>query len=149
MSLLQRVTSIDGTDLDPFPGHNNNNNNNNSTASTTAKDQKYMYGPSSINNRSLRTVISYDILPQPEEDSFATRPTGGVTAYKVSETQRLVQVIITILSCWLASGIVFGFAALKPVLVDQGVYREFCSAEEVDLDVEVCYEQDLRCVFAF
>ena len=54
------------------------------------------------------------------------------------------QVIITIVSCWLASGIVFGFAALKPVLVDQGVYRELCSAEELKLDVEVCYEQDLR-----
>lgn len=36
---------------------------------------------------------------------------------------------------------------MKPVLVDQGVYREFCSAEELELDVEVCYEQDLRYVF--
>ncbi|EMF11883.1 MFS general substrate transporter [Sphaerulina musiva SO2202] len=128
MSLLQRVTSIDGNDLDTSSVHNYNNN----------KDQRYG------TVRSLRTVISYDILPQPEEDSFATHPTGGVTAYKVSEAQRLAQVIITIVSCWLASGIVFGFAALKPVLVDQGVYREFCSAEELELDVEVCYEQDLR-----
>lgn len=73
MSLLQRVTSIDGNDLDTSSVHNYNNN----------KDQRYG------TVRSLRTVISYDILPQPEEDSFATHPTGGVTAYKVSEAQRL------------------------------------------------------------
>lgn len=54
------------------------------------------------------------------------------------------QVIFTILACWLASGIVFGFAALKPVLINEGVYREFCTPEELDADVEVCYEQDLR-----
>lgn len=54
--------------------------------------------------------------------------------------------IVQIVSCWLAAGIVFGFAALKPVLVDQGVYRELCSQEELDENVEVCYEQDLRCV---
>lgn len=51
---------------------------------------------------------------------------------------------MTILSCWVASGIVFGFAALKPVLVDQGVYRELCTKEELEQGVEVCYEQDLR-----
>lgn len=37
-----------------------------------------------------------------------------------------------------------GFAALKPVLVDKGVYREHCSAEELELGLEVCYEQGLR-----
>jgi hypothetical protein len=49
-------------------------------------------------------------------------------------------------ACWLASGIVFGFAALKPVLIDVGVYRELCTAEELADDVDVCFEQDLRCV---
>lgn len=48
------------------------------------------------------------------------------------------------IACWLASGIVFGFAALKPVLVDVGVYRELCTPEELLDDVDVCFEQDLR-----
>jgi hypothetical protein len=55
-------------------------------------------------------------------------------------------VVVTILACWFASGIVFGFAALKPVLVDQNVYRELCTSEELEEGVEVCYEQDLRFV---
>lgn len=69
-----------------------------------------------------------------------------LTDYVAMHADRVAkaQVIITIVSCWLASGIVFGFAALKPVLVDQGVYREYCSAEELELGIEVCYEQDLR-----
>jgi hypothetical protein len=54
------------------------------------------------------------------------------------------QVCFTVLACWLASGIVFGFAALKPVLIDQGVYRESCSKSEIIDDVEVCFKQDLR-----
>lgn len=59
------------------------------------------------------------------------------------------QVIFTVIACWLASGIVFGFAALKPVLISEGVYREFCTPEEIDADVDVCYEQDLRLNFFF
>lgn len=58
------------------------------------------------------------------------------------------QVCFTVLTCWLASGIVFGFAALKPVLIDQGVYRNLCTSQELEDDVEVCYEQELRWVLS-
>jgi hypothetical protein len=52
--------------------------------------------------------------------------------------------VITVFACCLASGIVFGFAALKPVLVSEGVYRDLCTKEEVHDDVSVCIEQNLR-----
>jgi MFS family permease len=54
------------------------------------------------------------------------------------------QVIVTVLACWFASGIVFGFAALKPILINEGVFRDLCTAEELAADVEVCFDQDLR-----
>jgi MFS family permease len=54
------------------------------------------------------------------------------------------QVIATVLACWFASGIVFGFAALKPILIKEGVFRELCTPEELAADVEVCLSQDLR-----
>lgn len=41
---------------------------------------------------------------------------------------------------------VFGFAALKPVLVAEGVYRDLCTEDEIRDGVEVCSEQDLRWV---
>ncbi len=101
--------------------------------------------------------MSYYAFPpsQPEDQA------DHVAAYKVSTARRAgksavldvqrpsyshktVQVGITVLACWLASGIVFGFAAIKPVLISEGVYREFCTDEELRHDVEVCLEQDIR-----
>lgn len=43
----------------------------------------------------------------------------------------------------------FGFAALKPILLKEGVFRELCTSEELDAGVEVCFEQDLRLNFFF
>jgi MFS family permease len=74
-----------------------------------------------------------------------------IAAYKVSNTKRYVQVATGILACWLASGIVFGFAALKPVLVAEGVYADLCPAGEAAPatpgkigSAVPCPEQDLR-----
>lgn len=53
------------------------------------------------------------------------------------------------LACWFASGIVFGFAALKPILIQEGVYENLCTPEELQNGVEVCFEQDLRLNFFF
>lgn len=70
MSLTQRVTSIEGHDLEPsqhgFPNDN-------------------LFGT----QKSLRRIISYDAFPQPLDTSQATHPTGGVAAYKVSTAKRL------------------------------------------------------------
>jgi hypothetical protein len=124
MSLIHRVTSIDG------------------------QDREFDHYGGTV--RSVRRVISYDAFhpteETPELDHHAHHPLHTVTAYKVSTVKRVAQVAFTVLACWLASGIVFGFAALKPVLVDVGVYRELCTPEELMDDVEVCFEQDLRYV---
>jgi MFS family permease len=39
---------------------------------------------------------------------------------------------------------VFGFAALKPILIKEGVFRDLCTQEELDANVDSCLEQDLR-----
>lgn len=59
------------------------------------------------------------------------------------------QVIFTILACWTASGIVFGFAALKPVLIEEGVYHNLCTEDELREGVDLCKQQDLKYVFKF
>lgn len=38
---------------------------------------------------------------------------------------------------------------MKPILIKEGVFRNLCTPEEVDADVEVCFEQDLRLNFFF
>lgn len=49
----------------------------------------------------------------------------------------------------LAAGIIFGYAALKPVLIREGVYRKYCTQEELEKGVRVCYEQEIRLNFMF
>lgn len=46
----------------------------------------------------------------------------------------------------MASGILFGYAALKPVLVGEGVYHNQCTEDELKEGVELCVQQDLRYV---
>ena len=87
MSLVQRVTSFEGTDREQssqlatlFTGPP-------SGGYGTIKPS-YLLQHQSPYQKSLRHVISYDAFAKPEEPSQATNPTGGVTAYKVSTTRR-------------------------------------------------------------
>lgn len=73
----------------------------------------------------------------------------AVGAYEVSRTKRLAQCIVAVLTCLFAAGVVFGFAAFKPVLLSEGVYRDQCTAKELRSNVEVCYSQEVRLNFMF
>lgn len=57
-----------------------------------------------------------------------------------------MQVCLAVAYCFLAAGIVFGFAALKPILIRENAYRDLCSKEELDEDVLVCDGQEIRYV---
>lgn len=102
MSLVQRLTSIEGSDRQPpqlpedwlLPQHTPRSNG----YGTLAANGYHGYPPSSPSlrglrpkgsARSLRRVISYDPLPGPEQPSQATNPTGGITAYKISNARRI------------------------------------------------------------
>lgn len=65
----------------------------------------------------------------------------NIAAYKVSNLKRYIQVATGIIACWFAAGIVFGFAALKPILVKEGIYSELCPV--VDYRIP-CADQDMR-----
>lgn len=59
-----------------------------------------------------------------------------------------VQVFVAAIYCLLAAGIVFGFAAIKPVLIAEDVYRDRCTHQEIVDKVPVCYGQEIRFVEA-
>ncbi|EED14233.1 MFS transporter, putative [Talaromyces stipitatus ATCC 10500] len=116
MSLIQHVSSIEGVDREP-------------AADAVISPRK-----------AVHRVLSYDAFPRRNEDDSQS----SVAAYKVFVTKRIAQVIATILACWVASGIVFGFAALKPVLLSEGVYEWLCDKDELENGVEVCFKQELQ-----
>ncbi|KAJ5219677.1 hypothetical protein N7468_008881 [Penicillium chermesinum] len=123
MSLVQHVSALEGVDREP-----------------PQDDAGEVH--------SIRRKISYDVI-QPSQAAAVAEQPPGIPAYKQSTAKRLVQVFITVLACWLASGIVFGFAALKPVLVAEGVYHDLCTEDELQKGVELCSQQDLRLNFFF
>ncbi|KAF2860043.1 MFS general substrate transporter [Piedraia hortae CBS 480.64] len=143
MSLIQRVAPIEGTDRQPLrqlpdgwgPGYG--------TLSREPDQQSLLTG-----GRPLRRPISYDALPAISKEEPETANSRQY-AFTVSTTRRVAQVIATVIFCWLASGIVFGFAALKPVLISEGVYRDKCTQSELEDDVRLCKGQDLRLNFFF
>ncbi|KAK2759809.1 hypothetical protein FQN54_002543 [Arachnomyces sp. PD_36] len=87
--------------------------------------------------------LNYDAFPLPPEQA-KDQPVD--VAYEVSTAKRIAQVTVTILACCFASGIVFSFAALKPVLISEGVFRDLCRDESQlnDGNKSACLEQELR-----
>lgn len=92
MSLVQRVTSIEGTDRGlpefepfftqppPFIGYG---------TLSPGRPSPTLRHQASRRRSSVRHVLSYDALAKPEEPSKATDPYGGVTAYKISTARRI------------------------------------------------------------
>lgn len=62
----------------------------------------------------------------------------------VSKTLRTIQVTCAVVWCLLVAGPSFGFAALKPVLVSEGVYKEYCTSKEIEDNVGICQQQELK-----
>ncbi|ODV60365.1 Fmp42p ASCRUDRAFT_76363 [Ascoidea rubescens DSM 1968] len=77
--------------------------------------------------------------------------------FEVSSSKRIAQVSCAIIWCIFAGGPIFGFAALKPFLIKEGVYQNVCIPEEKfqvtdflhGLEKTLCTEQDLKLNFIF
>ena len=55
-----------------------------------------------------------------------------------------MQIVIAVIYCLFAAGIVFGYAAIKPVLIREQVYRNLCTPDEIERGVRTCYEQEIH-----
>ncbi|KAI9800507.1 MAG: hypothetical protein M1825_004055 [Sarcosagium campestre] len=67
-----------------------------------------------------------------------------IAAFEVSKARRISQVVAAVIYCLLAAGIVFGYAAIKPVLVSEGVYRDLCTPKEIKDGVRTCFKQEIH-----
>lgn len=56
----------------------------------------------------------------------------------------IVQVGTAVIYCLFAAGIIFGYAALKPVLIMEQVYRYLCTQDELDRGVRTCFAQEIH-----
>ncbi|QPG74534.1 hypothetical protein FOA43_001864 [Brettanomyces nanus] len=61
---------------------------------------------------------------------------------------RIIQVVCAMTWCLFAAGPIFGFAALKPVLISEGVYKDLCPVDVLSSS-DICVERDLKLNFMF
>ncbi|TVY38250.1 Protein FMP42, partial [Lachnellula occidentalis] len=119
MSLLQRVTSNET--LSPERGRS-------PTSSHSPRDRKLSFSP----------IPGSWVAPAVEENVQA------IGAFEVPKSKRILQVFTAVIYCLFAAGIVFGYAALKPVLIREHVYRNLCTKEELEEGVRTCYDQEIH-----
>ncbi|CAG8982643.1 hypothetical protein HYALB_00006038 [Hymenoscyphus albidus] len=118
MSLLQRVTSFESLAPERFSPER-------TTSPTGSRDRRLSFNPIS------------GFQPAAENES-------AIGAFEVSKSRRILQVITAVVYCLFAAGIVFGYAAIKPVLIREHVYRDLCTEEELDKGVRTCYDQEIH-----
>lgn len=54
-----------------------------------------------------------------------------------------VQIVVAVISCLFGTGIIFGYAAIKPVLIREHVYEELCTGDDSKSKLP-CYDQEVR-----
>ncbi|OCT48116.1 Protein FMP42 [Cladophialophora carrionii] len=138
MSLAQHVSAVEGIDHEPEPGD---------VGFDTDSIRAF---PRLSRQPSITLSISYDPIPPAVGD----KSTGGeklepIAAYEVSPKKRIAQIVIGVIACVTASGITFGFDALKTILVAEGVYKDLCTEKELRKGVRLCYLQDQRLNLTF
>lgn len=83
----------------------------------------------------------YDSVGPRQADQPAVE---AVSAFEVPSWKRILQIAAAVFYCLLAAGVVFGYAAIKPVLKDEGVYRDYCPEGK---DGDTCVEIHLNLMF--
>ncbi|OAP55360.1 hypothetical protein AYL99_10333 [Fonsecaea erecta] len=141
MSLAQHVSAVEGIDHEPEPGD------------VAFDDRASLLSFHRLSRQpSIALSISYDPIPPASGDKgpgAAPEKLEPIAAYEVSRGMRIAQVTVGVVSCVLASGIVFGFDALKTILLAEGTYRDLCTEEELRKNVPLCYMQDQRLNLTF
>ncbi|KAK1834677.1 major facilitator superfamily domain-containing protein [Podospora conica] len=89
--------------------------------------------------------LSFNPLPQ-EWDPVTLDQVHAVGAFEVPRWKRMLQVTVTVIYCLFAAGVVFGYAAIKPVLKDEGAYRDICQ-EQTSVSEDTCVEIHLNLMF--
>lgn len=72
----------------------------------------------------------------------------AVGAFEVPKWKRILQIAVTVVYCLFAAGVVFGYAALKPVLKKEGAYQDVCRKDNHGREqIDTCVEIHLNLMF--
>ncbi|KAI1864314.1 hypothetical protein JX265_008685 [Neoarthrinium moseri] len=71
--------------------------------------------------------------PAPKDEAIVQ----SVGAFEVPRWKRLVQLVVSVIYCLFSAGIVFGYAALKPVLKREGAYQDLCHGDDTCVEIHL------------
>ncbi|KAK4648148.1 uncharacterized protein QC761_107450 [Podospora bellae-mahoneyi] len=91
--------------------------------------------------------LTFNPLPQEWDPPAGLDQLHAVGAFEVPRWKRLLQVAAAVFYCLFASGVVFGYAAIKPVLKSEGAYKDICSAPGGLVSEDTCIEIHLNLMF--
>ncbi|KAI0099896.1 major facilitator superfamily domain-containing protein [Nemania sp. FL0031] len=84
--------------------------------------------------------LSFNPLPEswdPVVARDADHPAQTIGAFEVPQWKRILQIICAVIYCLFAAGIVFGYAAIKPVLKKTGAYQSICEGDDVCVEIRL------------
>ncbi|KAI1419031.1 major facilitator superfamily domain-containing protein [Xylaria sp. FL1777] len=84
--------------------------------------------------------LSFNPLPESWDPVFARaldHPTQTIGAFEVPRWKRILQIVCAVIYCFFAAGVVFGYAAIKPVLKKTGAYQEICEGNDVCIEMRL------------
>ena len=97
-------------------------------------------------NVSIARSMSFSPVPDWQMIDSDRKPSViSITTFEeVPKAKRVLQVCLAVIYCLFAAGVVFGYAAIKPVLIDEGVFHNLCTKKELKDGTLPCYKQELR-----
>ena len=110
------------------------------TSITSYEQERHASPARSVHTKMTFNPAGKNTMP----DEAKETPVGG---FEVSKFKRILQVLIAVIYCLCSAGVVFGYAAIKPVLVQEGVYRHYCDGTYSTSDSDelgICYGQEIR-----
>ncbi|KAI0539286.1 major facilitator superfamily domain-containing protein [Xylaria digitata] len=84
--------------------------------------------------------LSFNPLPGSWDPVIARdvdHPAQTIGAFEVPRWKRILQIICAVIYCFFAAGVVFGYAAIKPVLKKTGAYRDICEGNDVCVEIRL------------
>ncbi|KAI0160358.1 FMP42 protein [Xylariaceae sp. FL1272] len=84
--------------------------------------------------------ISFNPLPESWDPVIAIdsdHHAQTIGAFEVPQWKRITQILCAVIYCLFAAGVVFGYAALKPVLKKEGAYQDACDGDDTCVEIRL------------
>ncbi|GAP87296.2 putative major facilitator superfamily transporter [Rosellinia necatrix] len=84
--------------------------------------------------------LSFNPLPEswdPVITRDVDRPAQTIGAFEVPQWKRILQIVCAVTYCLFAAGVVFGYAAIKPILKKTGAYQNICEGNDVCIEIRL------------